>query len=59
MPEAPSAAARLEAKAHQAGAPTTAVFQVTDRCMYECVHCYQQHGEKREPEESDAASASW
>ena len=28
--------------------PVTATFQVTDRCNYECVHCYQDHADKGE-----------
>lgn len=30
------------------GAPVTVVFQVTDRCMFDCVHCYETHGSKEE-----------
>lgn len=29
--------------AHRQGRPVTVTFQVTDRCNYECVHCYQEH----------------
>lgn len=29
--------------AHRQGSPVTVTFQVTDRCNYECVHCYQEH----------------
>jgi radical SAM protein with 4Fe4S-binding SPASM domain len=29
--------------ARQRGRPVTVTFQVTDRCNYECVHCYQDH----------------
>ena len=32
----------------QAKAPTTVTFQVTDRCNYDCVHCYQEHTRKTE-----------
>ena len=27
----------------RSGRPATVTFQVTDRCNYECVHCYQEH----------------
>jgi radical SAM protein with 4Fe4S-binding SPASM domain len=42
-------AAELLAKhLKRGGAPVTVVFQVTDRCMYDCVHCYETHGSKPE-----------
>ena len=33
----------LAARAQREGRPVTVTFQVTDRCNYECVHCYQEH----------------
>jgi radical SAM protein with 4Fe4S-binding SPASM domain len=33
----------LAARARREGRPVTVTFQVTDRCNYECVHCYQAH----------------
>ena len=42
-------AADLLAKhAGQNARPVTVTFQVTDRCNYRCVHCYQQHTDKTE-----------
>jgi len=37
------AADMLAARAKREGRPVTVTFQVTDRCNYECVHCYQEH----------------
>ena len=37
------AADLLAARAQREGRPVTVTFQVTDRCNYECVHCYQEH----------------
>jgi AdoMet-dependent heme synthase len=37
------AADMLAARALREGRPVTVTFQVTDRCNYECVHCYQEH----------------
>lgn len=37
------AADLLAARAQREGYPVTVTFQVTDRCNYECVHCYQEH----------------
>ena len=37
------AADLLAQLAHRQGRPVTVTFQVTDRCNYECVHCYQEH----------------
>ena len=37
------AADLLAARAAREGRPVTVTFQVTDRCNYECVHCYQDH----------------
>jgi AdoMet-dependent heme synthase len=37
------AADLLAEAAHKQGRPVTVTFQVTDRCNYECVHCYQEH----------------
>lgn len=42
------AADLLADRAYRAGRPVTATFQVTDRCNYECVHCYQDHVDKDE-----------
>lgn len=42
------AAELLARKGLQAGAPVTVVFQVTDRCNYGCVHCYETHGDAEE-----------
>jgi len=36
-------AADLLASAGTGSRPVTVSFQVTDRCNYECVHCYQEH----------------
>ena len=33
----------LEEKALRSGAATSATFQITDRCNYDCTHCYQEH----------------
>jgi radical SAM protein with 4Fe4S-binding SPASM domain len=40
------AADLLSARAARAKAPTAVTLQVTDRCNYECVHCYQNHDQK-------------
>lgn len=37
------AADLLADTARRQGRPVTVTFQVTDRCNYECVHCYQEH----------------
>jgi len=37
------AADMLAARAQREGRPVTVTFQITDRCNYECVHCYQEH----------------
>jgi radical SAM protein with 4Fe4S-binding SPASM domain len=42
------AADLLAEAAHKRGRPVTVTFQVTDRCNYECVHCYQEHTEQDE-----------
>ncbi|MBI4511686.1 MAG: radical SAM protein [Deltaproteobacteria bacterium] len=34
--------------ASKVGAPASVSFRVTDRCNYECVHCYQTHDDKNE-----------
>lgn len=34
--------------ARRSGRPVTVTFQVTDRCNYECVHCYQEHVDRDE-----------
>ena len=41
------AADLLAARAQQEGRPVTVTFQVTDRCNYACVHCYQDHKDHR------------
>lgn len=33
----------LKALSLAAGVPISATIQVTDRCNYECIHCYQEH----------------
>jgi radical SAM protein with 4Fe4S-binding SPASM domain len=48
------AADLLAARAQQEGRPVTVTFQVTDRCNYTCVHCYQEHKDHRQ---EDPASA--
>jgi len=42
------AADLLAARAKLAGAPVTVTFQVTDRCNYSCVHCFQEHTDRDE-----------
>ncbi len=42
------AADLLAARAQKSRAPVTVTFQVTDRCNYDCVHCYQEHTDKDE-----------
>lgn len=42
------AADLLSARASRVRAPTIATLRVTDRCNYECVHCYQEHEKKPE-----------
>jgi AdoMet-dependent heme synthase len=37
------AADLLAEAARKQGRPVTVTFQVTDRCNYDCVHCYQEH----------------
>jgi radical SAM protein with 4Fe4S-binding SPASM domain len=34
--------------ARRAGIPTVAHLQITDRCNYDCIHCYQTHAEQDE-----------
>jgi len=38
----------LERRAAKSGTPLAVTVQVTDRCNYECVHCYQEHDKKKE-----------
>jgi AdoMet-dependent heme synthase len=33
----------LAERAQRRASPVTVTFQVTDRCNYDCVHCYQEH----------------
>ncbi len=42
------AADLLAGRAARSGAPVTVTFQVTDRCNYDCVHCYETHGDAEE-----------
>jgi AdoMet-dependent heme synthase len=42
------AADLLAARARKHGAPVTVLIQVTDRCNYACVHCYENHTDKEE-----------
>lgn len=39
---------RVAALAARAGAPSAVTIQVTDRCNYDCVHCYETHGQAPE-----------
>ncbi len=48
------AADLLAARAQQEGRPVTVTFQVTDRCNYECVHCYQDHKDHKGEAPADA-----
>jgi radical SAM protein with 4Fe4S-binding SPASM domain len=41
-------AADLLAARVRSRAPVTVLFQVTDRCNYGCIHCYETHGDKAE-----------
>jgi radical SAM protein with 4Fe4S-binding SPASM domain len=42
------AADLLAAKARRQGAPVTVLIQVTARCNYACIHCYETHDAKDE-----------
>jgi radical SAM protein with 4Fe4S-binding SPASM domain len=42
------AVALLEKLGLASGAPITVTFQITDRCHYGCVHCYETHGDDTE-----------
>ncbi len=48
MNAARGAASLLAARARKSGAPVTVQIQVTDRCNYACVHCYENHTDKEE-----------
>ena len=48
MKETTAAGDLLATRAHKSRAQVTVTFQVTDRCNYECVHCYQDHTDKNE-----------
>lgn len=37
------AADLLARLAQRQGRPVTVTFQVTDRCNYQCIHCYPEH----------------
>ena len=52
------AADLLAARAQREGRPVTVTFQVTDRCNYECVHCYQEHKDHKH-EDPAAAELSF
>ena len=47
-PSQNDAFAQLMAAARSAGLPSAVIFQVTDKCNYRCVHCYQEHTHKKE-----------
>ena len=42
------AAAHLAKRTRTRRGPTVLQIQVTDRCNYSCVHCYETHGDKEE-----------
>ena len=44
----PGAIDLLAQRAAQHGAPMSATVVVTEKCNYECVHCYQDHVEDHE-----------
>jgi radical SAM protein with 4Fe4S-binding SPASM domain len=43
-----SVIALLEKRGLASGAPVSVTFQITDRCHYGCVHCYETHGDETE-----------
>ncbi len=43
-----SAPMLLAQQASKKQVPTTVTFQITDRCNYDCTHCYQDHKAKNE-----------
>ncbi len=51
------AADLLAARAQREGRPVTVTFQVTDRCNYECVHCYQEHRDAAEARRDELSLA--
>jgi radical SAM protein with 4Fe4S-binding SPASM domain len=51
------AADLLAARAQREGRPVTVTFQITDRCNYECVHCYQEHRETAEAKRDELTTA--
>ncbi len=53
------AADLLAVRAQREGRPVTVTFQVTDRCNYECVHCYQEHKDHKHeaPEQAELSLA--
>jgi len=46
----------LAERAANRGAPVTVTFQVTDRCNYACVHCYQEHVDDDELSTAEVSS---
>lgn len=51
------AADLLAARAQREGRPVTVTFQITDRCNYECVHCYQEHRDTAEAKRDELTTA--
>lgn len=51
------AADLLAARAQREGRPVTVTFQITDRCNYECVHCYQEHKDPRVAKRDELSTA--
>jgi len=51
------AADLLAARAQREGRPVTVTFQITDRCNYECVHCYQEHRDTTEAKRDELTTA--
>lgn len=51
------AADLLAARARREGRPVTVTFQVTDRCNYECVHCFQEHREQAVAKRDELSTA--
>jgi AdoMet-dependent heme synthase len=51
------AADLLAARAQREGRPVTVTFQITDRCNYECVHCYQEHRDSSEAKREELTTA--
>src|SRR5690349_2431432 len=51
------AADLLAARAQREGRPVTVTFQITDRCNYECVHCYQEHRDSHAAKREELSTA--